>query len=361
MRIAFFTINIDQVGGIESVITNLSNYFVNKYNYQVEVISLFGKEKVNCNTKLDKKIKRVYLDLNLLSENNRFSQLFNSYKYGRLLQDFFKHSRYDFIISTHFVTNMISIINKKNINGKIIGSEHSEYYQAGKLTRILRSTYYKKLDKFIVLTNEQKELYGRYLKNVKVINNAISFKSKEYSSCENKKIITAGRLSHEKGFDRIIDIFKIISEKHNEWTLDIFGEGEEKKFLQDKIDKYDLNNKIKIHPFTNKMKEELLESSIYVLPSRSEAFSLALIEAMECGLPAISFETSGPKEIILNNEDGILVEKNNINKFAEVLGLLTEDVDIRKKYGAEAKKNIKRFHIENIGNEWIDLFGNMLH
>ena len=361
MKIAFFTINIDQVGGVESVITNLSNYFINNLNYQVDVISLFGKEKHIENRKLTKKAKRIYLNIDYLSEKNRFSQLINSYKYSEQIKEYLKNTHYDFIIGTHFNTNMICILNKNYIKGKIIGSEHSEYYQAGRLARIIRGLYYRKLDKFVVLTNEQKELYGRYLKNIKVINNAISFKSNEISNYENKRIITAGRLSYEKGFDRIIDIFNIISKKHSDWVLDIFGEGKEKELLQKKINDYNLEDKIRIFPFTNNIKQEFLKSDIYVLPSRSEAFSLVLLEAMECGLPSISFDTSGPKEIILNNQGGILIEKDNIDKFAEVLDLLTENVDIRKRYGAEAKKYIRRFHIENIANEWMGLFRDMLH
>lgn len=234
IKIAFFTVNIDQIGGIESVIRNLSNYFINKLNYQVDVISLFGKQKDIENRKLTEKAKRIYLNMDYLSEKNRFSQLINSYKYGKKLKEFLRETHYDFIIGTHFNTNMICILNKKHIKGKIIGSEHSEYYQAGRLIRLIRALYYRKLDKFIVLTNEQKELYGRYLKNVKVINNAISFKSNEISNCENKRIITAGRLSHEKGFDRIIDMFSEISKKYSDWALDIIWRRTTERIITEK-------------------------------------------------------------------------------------------------------------------------------
>ena len=286
--------------------------------------------------------------------------MINSYKYGKQLKEYLGNIQYDFIIGTHFNTNMICILNKKDIKGKIIGSEHSEYYQAGRLTRLIRALYYRKLDKFIVLTNEQKELYGRYLKNVKVINNPISFKSNEISNCENKRIITAGRLSHEKGFDRIIDIFSVISKKYSDWVLDIFGEGQQKELLQKKIKDYNLEDKIRILPFTNDIKQEFLKSGIYVLPSRNEAFSLVLLEAMECGLPSVSFDTSGPKEIITNNVDGIIIKNDDLNKFIEELEQVIMDIDIRKKYGREAKKQVKRFYIENIAKEWNGLFEEVL-
>lgn len=173
---------------------------------------------------------------------------------------------------------------------------------------------------------------------------------------KNKRIISVWRLEDVKGFDDLIQIFKNISYKYNDWELYIVGDGSQREYLQSIINKNNLETKVFIKPFTRNIIDEYLKSSIYALTSKFEWFGLVLTEAKESGLPCISFDIDAAKEIIIENEDGILVKSRDFKEYEEKLSLLIENEEIRQFYGKNAKKNVKKYKIESIAQTWNDLF-----
>lgn len=103
--------------------------------------------------------------------------------------------------------------------------------------------------------------------------------------------------------------------------------------------------------------DKYLESSIFALSSRFEGFSLVLVEAMACGLPVVSYTCHcGPRDIISDGEDGILVPEGDIDGLSESINRLIEDEGLRKDMGRKARKKAEQYAIENIGRQWMDLF-----
>lgn len=347
MKLLLITNNINQVGGVDRVLNILANYFSENFKYDVEILSLFTKESNLFFTYNDLvKITHGNIDINS-----------NKIKLFKEIRKVLNDSNADIIITYHgFISNCV-LLNKGILkNKKIIVTEHVDYYDSTKKRRILRGILYKKADKVIVLTDKSKQLYDRYLKNVKVIPNAISFKCKKSSNYKNKRIISVGRLEDIKGFDDLIQIFKNISYKYNDWKLYIVGDGSQREYLQSIIYKNNLEKKVFIKPFTRNIIDEYLKSSIYALTSKLEGFGLVLTEAKECGLPCISFDIDAAKEIIIENEDGILIKSRDLKEYEEKLSLLIEEEELRQLYGKNAKKNAKKYQIDCIAQMWNDLF-----
>jgi glycosyltransferase involved in cell wall biosynthesis len=152
----------------------------------------------------------------------------------------------------------------------------------------------------------------------------------------------------------------MISNQCPEWHVDIFGIGDEKQHLIDRIKYKKMQNKIFIHPATPKIYEEYSRSDFFVLSSRFEGLPLVLIEAMSSGLPCLSFRCKyGPEDIIEDGKNGILVEDGNIQQLAEKILWMCNHEKERNIMGIQARKTSEKYKKENIMPKWINLFNTL--
>ena len=169
------------------------------------------------------------------------------------------------------------------------------------------------------------------------------------------KILAIGRFAEQKGFDLLIETWSYVEKKYQDWFLEIVGEGAGKKELEEKINSLGLKNVI-ISPFAKNVRQKYADASIYVLSSRYEGFALVLLEAISMSLPIVSFNCpKGPEEIIEDGVNGYLVPPLNTKMLADKLMLLMGDVEKRKEMGKNGYLLSKKFKIENITAQWINL------
>jgi glycosyltransferase involved in cell wall biosynthesis len=116
-----------------------------------------------------------------------------------------------------------------------------------------------------------------------------------------------------------------------------------------------------LHEPIDNIMEQYLDSSVFVLSSRYEAFPMVLLEAMACGVPCVSFDCPyGPRNIIRHGEDGLLVEYLNPQALADGICRLIEDDVLRKQLGAKARDNIQRFSQSAVMHQWDELFNTLI-
>ena len=220
----------------------------------------------------------------------------------------------------------------------------------------------RKFDKFIVLSKEDKGYWGELL-NIQVIPNAALFVAKKYADVSKKRVIAVGRLDYQKGFDRLIEAWRIVQQhkEYQDWQLDIFGQGEWKEMLQGMVELYGLQDTLHINKPTKNIGEEYANSSMLVMSSNYEGFPMVMIEAMACGLPAVSFDFQcGPKDIIKPEKNGLLVNNGDIQRLAEAMMKVMSDEALRKRMSKEAKKVTETYSEEKVMKQWIDLFENLI-
>ena len=217
----------------------------------------------------------------------------------------------------------------------------------------------KRADAVVTLTKGD-ALEWKNAKRVEIIPNFSIMPICNLSNGESKRVIAIGRLEWQKGYDKLIDIWKLVSPTHSDWQLDIYGEGSLEADLKKRINEAGLIN-VTIHPFTHNISQEYAKSSIQVLTSRFEGFSLVLLEAMRHGLPCVTFDCPfGPKELIDDNKCGYVIENDNINQFAERLNYLIDNQQVRKRFAKEALMKSRKYNVDNIMNLWKELFNSLL-
>lgn len=216
----------------------------------------------------------------------------------------------------------------------------------------------RRFDKFVVLSQEDKGYWGK-MRNLKVIPNAALFMAENYSDVSRHRVIAVGRLDYQKGFDRLIEAWRIIHQHEDckDWTLDIFGQGEWKERLQDMIEACGLQDCVKLNAPTKQIGREYANSSMLVMSSNYEGFPMVMIEAMACGLPAVSFDFKcGPKDIIQHGVNGLLVKNGDIQGLADVMMHLMADEQLRQRMSAEARKVVETYSEEVVMRKWLELF-----
>lgn len=381
MKLVFCTPQIIGSGGVERVLAQRLNYFVEKFGYDVTVITTENNSIIYENKPpffyFNSKIKIIDLRINYIDVLS-CSFIKNKIKINLLKSNHLKRLntivneiKPDILISLGDVDRNITY--KSNYKCKKILEHHvSKKCFTGELTKnnfldklkikyreYREKSYITKYDKFLVLTEEDKQAWGD--ERIKVVNNPLPFDSEEVSNCKNKKIISIGRLDEQKGFDILIDVWKKVNTKHPDWILEIYGEGSLRKKLQEKIDLLNLEDSLILKGNEKNIQSKYLENSIYVMSSRYEGFGMVLIEAMSCGLPLISFDCPcGPKDIIKDGENGFLVEFGNIEEMAEKINYLIENEDKRIKMGKKSKELSYNYSEEKIMNQWKELFKNLL-
>ncbi|MGE8206617.1 glycosyltransferase family 4 protein [Heyndrickxia sp. NPDC080065] len=380
MKIYFLIYDIYGMGGTVRTVLNVANYLVEN-KYDVEIVSVLRRRAKEFFT-IDPRIKVTILHddvgrnkkpkdlkskvINKLNKSK--SRLIHSddeaYTFFSLLTDiklynFIKSIDSGILITTRPSFNIFAS-KYANKNVVLVGQEHLNFgIYPDKLKKSIQK-HYRNLDYLITLTDDDTKDYDKIFSDsgviVRKITNSIPKFNGTISPLNDKVILAAGRLAPQKGFDMLIEAFSKVNKYFPDWKLKIFGFGREKTNLQQLITENRLYNHVYLMGATQDMEGELSKSSIYALSSRFEGFGMVIVEAMQCGVPVVSFDCpKGPAEIISNDEDGILVENGNVDAFADALLDLIGNEEKRKQFAENALVNVKRFEIENIGKLWVDL------
>lgn len=151
-------------------------------------------------------------------------------------------------------------------------------------------------------------------------------------------------------------------EKHPDWILKIYGDGWMRDQLQQQVKELGLTQNCLLEHSVSDIASKFTESSVFVLSSRFEGFGLVIVEAMACGLPVVSFACyCGPRDIISDGIDGLLVDEGDTEGLAASINRLIEDDDLRIKMGQMARLKAGNYKIEHIGNQWEKLFESLLN
>lgn len=377
LKIVYITPAIYSAGGVERVITLKASYFAEQYGYDVTIIVTEGKGRDSFFS-LSDKVKVINLAINFEELwacsfiQKVFVYLKKQHLYKKLLSQELLRIRPDITIST--LRREINFLNDIPDGSKKIGELHvnrSNYRsfktEKSNFVKNLFAKFWsdslvghlKKLDKLVVLTKEDCLAWPE-LKNTCVIPDPLPFTPSQVSPLTEKRVIVVARYSHEKGIDLLLQAWAEVEKQCADWRLDVFGEGDTVSY-EHLIDELAIDrSRCKLNGCTNEIEHEYQKSSVAVCSSRFEGFGLAIVEAMACGLPVVSFNCPwGPRSIIKDGENGILVENDNPSMLACGIQSLINDANQCKILGSSARQSVQRFNMKYIANQWKHLFGSI--
>ena len=229
----------------------------------------------------------------------------------------------------------------------------------GNLMVYKQGRYDRQFDRLVVLTEEDKS-YCSHCASVMAIPNPLTVESVGISDVSEKVILGVGRLSNEKNFPELIDIWALVAKDYPDWKLRIVGEGYTDVRILKKVKEHGLEEQFELCLFTKEIQKYYLSASIYAMTSAFEGLPLVLVEAESMGLPLVSYACPcGPRDIIRDGKDGFLVEPGDKETFAARLRQLIEDEELRRRMGQAAKINSQRFSLDNVMKQWEDLFAEL--
>lgn len=360
MKILYITSQISSDGGVQKILSVKTNYFIEKLNYEIAILTVNQQEeelffKFNKNINLH----------NIVTNGNKLLQI---RQYKNQIQNYINQTKPDIIIVCDFGLRAFSLAYILRTNIPIIFEAHGSKYNELKeynvnlissFTRKLKYWYRnfcaKKFNVFVALSEQSLQEWD--LNNGYIIPNAIICDTNLQSDLSAKKILVISRQSYEKGLDRLLLVWKLISKKHPDWKLEIYGSKDQDLGLENLIDEYNIKYSISFYKPVKDIQKKYLESSIYLMTSRSEAFPMVLLEAMSFGLPVVAYDCPiGPRAIITNNSNGFLIKDGDEQAFADKVSELIENIELRKIIGTKAKDSMNEYNIDVIMKKWNELF-----
>lgn len=387
MKLCFITSSISSIGGVQRVLTVLANEL--SKDYEVDIVltarkSKTGKKSIyNLNENINIKVVPELYDRSLLRKiiksinkktgilNKKSSEeVLKEVLYPKKIQNnyinFINSNNYDVVIGVTAYFSMALGVVADKVKSRTMGWQHNSYeaYLKSKGRYIWNEDvvfdkYIPKLDKYIVLNEHDSEMFKKERNiDTKVIYNPRSFKSDEKSKLDKKVFLAAGRFHYQKGFDLLIEAFSIFCKKNSEWNLVIVGDGEEKEKIEKLVTKYNLENRVSLDPFTNNIKEYFLNSSVLTLSSRWEGMPMIVLEALEMGIPIVSFDITAITPLVDNGKEGYIVKSYDVESFAEAMLKIANSKETLKEFSKNCIVKSKEFDMENIVAKWKEILNN---
>ena len=374
LKIVYVTPALYMAGGVERVLTLKANYFAEHFGYDITIILTEGKGKPFFYP-LSPKINVINLDIHF-EELWTCSFLKKIWVYLKKQRLFKKALTAELMrirpdITVSLLRREINFLNDIKDGSRKIGELHvnrANYrnfstQNVGIVKRLFAKfwshnlvAHLHRLDKLVVLTEKDREAWVE-LNNVVAIPDPLSLYPIGISPLTEKRVVAVARYSHEKGIDLLLKAWSIVEKRVSDWRLDVYGDGNRTPYNQLIEDLHIDNSRCVLHGRTDNVEAEYVNSSIFVLSSRFEGFGMVLTEAMACGLPVVSFDCPwGPRSIITDGDDGLLVENGNVEALAGSLTRLMDDADLLQRMAVRGVKNVQRFSVDYIAECWKELF-----
>lgn len=342
-------------GGAEKQLAFVAEGFVNR-NYEVAICNLNQRGSQEGIRKTDSRITLFVADIGYKNA------IKSNYDYIRYTWNVVKEFKPEIIISFKELGNFCAAVVGKLCGIPSLISERADPYRAymnAGLPQRIKLWCINHANGGIFQTKEAAAFYSEDLRNNStIIPNPIFFKDEipnvNYSNLP-KSIVTIGRLdNYQKRYDVMLEAFAIFHERHHDYVLKIYGNGEDEERIKRWISDRHLDGCVQMMGVSNNPIRDLLKEGIFIITSDFEGISNSLLEAMACGLPVVSTDHTpgGARLLITNEENGLLVPTGDANAISDALCKYAENHALATYCGTNAKYVLKQYAPDVILDKW---------
>jgi GalNAc-alpha-(1->4)-GalNAc-alpha-(1->3)-diNAcBac-PP-undecaprenol alpha-1,4-N-acetyl-D-galactosaminyltransferase len=355
-----------QVGGAERTAANLANAWAARGDHVVLVITYSGAGE--CFYELAPGVDLRYLaDRQGVHVRDLRSYLQRFRRLRRMIRD----ERPDVLVSFLTNVNVAAIVAASCLDVPVVVCEHTypPLLGVGTVLNALRHWTYARATRVTMLTPEGLRWLESAIPRAHgvVMPNPIPYPlpgveprlAPDAVLAPHRKLLLAvGRLSEEKGLDRLIDAFSDVAAAHPDWDLVVLGEGPLRAALQAQVSRLELDSRVVLPGRVGNVADWYERADLYALSSRVEGFPNTLGEAMAHGCAAVSFDCdTGPRDLIRDGVDGLLVRPvGDVAALAAALDRLMRDDETRSRMGQAALHVRERYSIDAMLARWDALF-----
>lgn len=355
ITVAFLIFDVTLRAGTERAVVNVCAALGERPGYRLLILSADSAPGSRPGFALPETVEVEHLNLGGIKGRGR--------KYSALVRrcaQVIRERKIDVLAGTAHALNCLLPL--MGGDAKKVACEHLNYTACPAQARLVRRLVYPRLDAVALLTDADAARYGFVPEGKRyVIPNIGGFFPPEAAALTEKRMLAVGRLTEQKGFDRLLTVIHTVRGEIPGWTVEIFGAGEEKASLEAQIAALNLGDMVRLHEPAENIRREYLRSSVFLLPSRWEGLPMALIEAQSCGLPAVCFDCpEGPADIITDGQTGFLVENGDLDAFGRAVCRLAKSPELRREMGEKALRDAARFSPERVAGKWEALFAAVL-
>lgn len=376
-RIVYILDTLSMPGGIARVISRKASWLA-EHGYDVTILETEGAGTESY-FPLSPRVKVVALDINFLAvyDNGRgvvgmlrsaLDRVRKERLFTRRCAEFLGREKYDvvFTAGNHGGLTRIGDGSRKVFEAHFSQQAMLEFQrELSPLSRLLYCLHdalqrrkLRRYDAVVLLTERDRQLRG-CPPNARVIPNFITVDEPEaWPDYSAKRVVSVGRLSEAKNYYNLFEAWALVKAAHPDWHLDIYGHGYGREEAHCEVmRRCGVDDVVTLHAPVQDIRPEYLASSFYVMSSINEGFGLVLTEAMTCGLPCVAYDCNcGPAEIICQGVDGLVVHQvGDARKLAEAICWMIEHPAQREAMGLAARRNVRRFGIENVMPRWVQL------
>ena len=360
-KIAFYCSSMSK-GGAERVFANLAEYF-NQKGYKVYIVTQYRYEDEYV---LSSGITRIISDLT--EEETGKGRIGNFV--GRLskLRRIFKEIGPDIVFSCSGKNNFMAMAANTFLKNKVVVSvvadPEQEYYT--KAMRFLAKNYFALADGIVLQTLQAQAFFPKRVQKKSIIlPNSLNpkFLKPRYEGERKKEIVAVGRLDDNKNHAMLIRAFAELSAEFPEYTVMVYGEGENRGKLENLIKELQMEERVFLPGRNDAIENAIYESSLFVMTSDAEGMPNAMLEAMSLGITVISTDCpcGGPAEMIKHGENGYLIPVRDEKALKEQIRYCLTHSAESENAGKKAAEIQKFMNPDVVNKKWEEYFNRIMN